>query len=269
MNLRQYLCGCALAWLSAIAPLQAAPFVAGGSEWRPFSYADETGELHGVSIDIARRILQLSDVDVRFVSYPVNRLQAMLSRDQIDLNYADSPQWNSAEDLRRFQFSIPYMNVREHLYFLAGNPLRDKPLEHLQGMTVGMVRGYTYRTLDPAFADNRLSKLEVSQDTALLSLLQSGRVDAVAMVDDLFDYLIVKQRVDPAAFGRGALLSDAPLGIKVQPEHADLLPRINAAIKGMVASGEVERIRKSYLPIDQERDMACDSGVGCSSVPKR
>jgi hypothetical protein len=37
----------------------------------------------------------------------------------------------------------------------------------------------------------------------------------------------------------------------------------------MVASGEVERIRKSYLPIDQERDMACDSRVGCSVTPKR
>lgn len=269
MGVRHCVFGCVLACLQMIAPLQAAPYVAGGSDWRPFSYEDDQGELHGLSIDVARRALQLANIDVRFVSYPVNRLQVMLNRDQIDLNYADSPQWNSPEELRRFQFSIPYMNVREHLYFLASNPLRNQPLEQLRGVTVGMVRGYTYRTLDPAFAGNRLSKLEVSQDTALLSLLQSERVDAVAMVDDLFDYLIVQQHVDPTAFSRGALLSDAPLGIKVQPEHADLLPRINKAIQGMIDSGEVEQIRKSYLPVDQVQNVACDSGAGCSANPKR
>lgn len=269
MDLRHWVFGGVLTGLHMITPVQAAAYVAGGSDWRPFSYQDDQGELRGVSIDIARRVLQLSNVDARFVSYPVNRLQVMLNRDQIDLNYADSPQWNSTEQLRRFQFSVPYMNVREHLYFLASNPLRNQPLEQLQGLTVGMVRGYTYRTLDPAFADNRLSKLEVSQDTALLSLLQSGRVDAVAMVDDLFDYLTVQQHLAPATFNRGALLSDAPLGIKVQPEHASLLPAINAAIENLIKSGEVERIRKSYLPVNQDRDVACDGNSTCSANPAR
>lgn len=268
MYLLQCVFGCVLLWLQMTAPLQAAPYVAGGSDWRPFSYEDEQGEMHGVSVDIARKVMLLSNVDVRFVSYPVNRLQAMLSRNQIDLNYADSPQWNSPEELRHFQFSIPYMSVREHLYFLADNPLRQQPLEQLQHLTVGMVRGYTYRTLDPEFTSNRLSKLEVSQDTALLNLLQSGRVDAVAMVDDLFDYLIVQQRFDPATFAQGGLLSEAALGIKVQPEHASLLPAINAAIKTLIDNGEVERIRKRYLPVGLGREVACDSHVACATHPR-
>jgi ABC-type amino acid transport substrate-binding protein len=222
-------------------------YQAGGSEWRPFSYEDEDGNLRGISTDIARRVLQQAKVDAQFVSYPVNRLQAMLAKDELDLNYADSAQWNSPDELKHFVFSEPYMRVKEHLYFLKGNPAAHTPVDKLHGLTIGTVRGYTYLAINPSFADKRLLKLETSQDPALLELLVAKRVDAVAMVDELFNYLISERRIDPGLFQRGAQLSDAPISIKLQPALAGLLPDINKAIGAMIRSGEVAHIRKSYL----------------------
>lgn len=247
MCLRQMFLGLIMTSAQLMATAQAETWQAGGTQWRPFSYQDEQGQLRGISTDIARRVLQLAEIDAQFVSYPVNRLQVMLSKGELDLNYADSTQWNSPADLQRFAFSKPYMNVREHLYVLKGSPLANTPVDKLNGQTIGVVRGYTYRTMDPLFADKRLARLETSEDPALLKLLQAGRVDAVAMVDDLFEYLIASKGMDRTLFERGAQLSDAPLGIKLQPQYAVLLPRINAAIASLVRSGEVTRIRNAYL----------------------
>ncbi|GFM88724.1 hypothetical protein PSCICO_41230 [Pseudomonas cichorii] len=240
--------GFVLALLQPTGHALSAPYLAGGSEWRPFSYADEQGNLQGISIDIGRRVLEMANIDAEFVSYPVNRLQAMLDKDQIDLNYADSPSWNSPEDLKRYVFSIPYMTVKEHLYFVTDHPAATTPVDKLHDLTIGMVRGYTYRALETAFAQRRVSRLETSQDLALLELLQTRRVDTVAMIDELYDYLIASHRIDPANFRQGAQLSEAPLAIKLQRRHAALLPQINAAILNLQRNGEVERIRQSYLP---------------------
>jgi hypothetical protein len=53
--------------------------------------------------------------------------------------------------------------------------------------------------------------------------------------------------MDPDLFERGASLSDSAISIKLQPELVSLLPGINKAIRAMIESGEVERIRTSYL----------------------
>lgn len=246
MFFRKMFLGLVLAMLN-LTSAQAETYQAGGSEWRPFSYEDEHGNLRGISTDIARRVLQQAKVDAQFVSYPVNRLQAMLGKAELDLNYADSARWNSPDELKHFVFSEPYMRVKEHLYFLKGNPAAHTPVDKLRGLTIGTVRGYTYLAINPSFADKRLLKLETSQDPALLELLVAKRVDAVAMVDELFNYLISARRIDPDLFQRGAQLSDAPISIKLQPALAGLLPDINKAISAMIRSGEIARIRKSYL----------------------
>jgi ABC-type amino acid transport substrate-binding protein len=247
MFLRKIFLGWMLTTLTLTGFAYAEVYQAGGSQWRPFSYEDDQGNLRGISTDIARRVLQLANIEAQFVSYPVNRLQAMLGRDELDMNFADSARWNSKDELGHFVFSEPYLRIKEHLYVLRGSPAGKIPVDKLEGLTIGTIRGYTYLTMDPSFADKRLVKLETSEDSALLQLLLARRVDAVAMVDDLFDYLVAEQRMDPNLFQRGALLSDAPVSIKLQPELAAHLPAINTAIRSMIHSGEVARIRLSYL----------------------
>ena len=246
MALRTLIMACALAFLPNFGMAQT--WLAGGAEWRPFSYSDEQQNLQGIAVDITRQILEKAGIKTRFVSYPVNRLQAMLDKEQLDLSYAESKNWQAPEVTERYVFSVPYLKVREYLYFAKDHPARDRPVETLQNLTIGMVRGYSYPRLEPGFEAGRLMKLETSQDLALLELLQAGRVDAVAMVDDLYHYLIVTHQIDPNQFQRGGQLSEAPLAMMLNKKHAALLPAINQAILSLQSSGEVARIHDSYLP---------------------
>nr|GFB82716.1 hypothetical protein [Tanacetum cinerariifolium] len=157
---------------------------------------------------------------------------------EIDINYADALIWNTPEEQSHYVFSKPYSEVNEHLYFLADHPARKQSIEQLNQLTIGMVRGYTYWALDPAIAAHRLDRLETSQEDALIKLLGNGRVDAIAMVDDIFDALVV---------------------FKLQPQHAQWLPPINHAIDTLRASGELERIRRQYLPTLRIRPDAAQS----------
>jgi ABC-type amino acid transport substrate-binding protein len=235
------------------------PYLAGGAQWTPFAYTDEKGHLAGIAVDIARRVMQLANIDMTFNTYPVNRLQSMLQKGEIDVNFADALQWNDPDELNRYAFSEPYAVVKEHLYFLADNPSRGLPAEQLNGLIIGMVRGYTYKVLDPAFDSKRLIKLETSQDEALLKLLLNKRVSAVAMVDDTFDLLLARNHLDARRFRQGAELTEAPLVFKLQPQYAQWLPRINQAIKTLRDSGELDRIRRNYLPTNHR--MVCNSAV--------
>lgn len=221
----------------------------GTTQWPPYSYQDTGGQASGIAVDITRRAMAQSGYRLELVFYPVKRLNRLLDEGRLDLNYADSPLWNSGDASQRFVYSEPYLRVREYLYFLNDHPARHLPVEQLQGLRIGVVRGYHYPSLGSALAGGRLSTLETSRDQALLDLLLAHRVDAIAVVDDLFDNLLAARQLESHRFVRGAQLSDAPLVIKLQRRHADLLPRLNAALQALIRSGEVERIRRSYLAV--------------------
>lgn len=225
----------------------AQPLLGGGAQWHPYSFQDANGEARGIAVDIVRTVMARNGQQVDLVFYPANRLNLLLDEGRLDLNYADSPLWNPADAGDRFVYSQPYLQVREYLYFLKDHPARTMPLDKLQGMRIGIVRGYTYQSLDDALQAGRLVKVETSREPALLELLTLGRVDAIAVVDDVFTALLSARQLEPGRFARGAKLSDAPLVMKLQRQHADQLPKLNATLQAMIRSGEVERIRRSYL----------------------
>lgn len=249
MARRRFLYGCAVIaalWCNVVA---AQSLSAGAAQWPPYSFIDKNGQATGIAVDVMRQVMAKSGDELQFVFHPAKRLNILMDEGRVDINYADSPEWNPDDAAQRFVYSQPYLKVREYLYFLDDHPARHLPIEQLRGLRIGMVRGYTYRTLDAALRNGQLSKLETSRDPALLDLLLRGRVDAIAQIDDVFDDQLASRGLPPQGFARGAQLSDAPLVIKLQRQHADQLPRLNAALQGLVSSGEVERIRRSYLRV--------------------
>lgn len=247
MRLCSVLYSCVLLMASWCTVGSAQSLLGGGAHWHPYSFQDASGQARGIAVDIARKVMEQNGQQMDFVFYPANRLNLLLDEGRLDLNYADSPLWNPANAGERFVYSQPYLHVREYLYFLSDHPARRLPLDKLQGLRIGIVRGYTYQSLDAALQDDRLMKVETSREPALLDLLLLGRVDAIAMVDDVFADLLTARHFEPGRFTRGAKLSDAPLVMKLQRQHADQLPKLNAALQTLIRSGEVERIRRSYL----------------------
>lgn len=245
--MRGYLLCALLIGLCASAMAQ--PLRGGGTTWYPFSYEDAQGSPRGIAVDVVSEAMQRSGQQLEFLFYPANRLNLLLDNGRLDLNYADSPMWNESSTSKQFVYSRPYLNIREYLYFLADHPKYDVPLENVQGLRIGIIRGYTYHALDKAMAKERLQTIETPEDGALLDLLLMHRVDAIVMVDDVFANLIASRQLETRQFARGGLLSDAPLVIKLQHSHAEQLPKLNEVLQDMISSGEIERIRRSYLVI--------------------
>ncbi|WP_394561747.1 substrate-binding periplasmic protein [Aquipseudomonas alcaligenes] len=247
MTHRSWLYGCALllgCWCTAG---NAQPLRSGGTLWPPFSYEDAHGNARGIAVDIASQVAMQNDLQLQFLFYPTRRLNLLLDNGSLDLNYADSPLWNGPQADQRFVYSQPYLTVREYLYFRTDHPARLQPLEQLNGLRIGTVRGYSYPLLDQAMASGRLKEVETSDDAVLLDLLLRERVDAIAMVDDVFVNLLAARQIAPTGFTRSAQLSEAPLVIKLQLRHAERLPAVNATLRRMMESGEVQRIRRAYL----------------------
>lgn len=247
MKHRSWLYGCALLLGCWCTVGVAQPLRGGGTLWPPFSYEDGQGHARGIAVDIVSQVAKQNDLQMEFLFYPTNRLNLLLDNGNLDLNYADSPLWNGPQASQRFVYSQPYLTVREYLYFLTQHPDRRQSLEQLKQLRVGTVRGYSYPLLDEAVNGGRLSKVETSDDAVLLDLLLLGRVDAIAMVDDVFVNLLAARQLDAKRFTRSAQLSEAPLVIKLQLRHADRLPEVNMTLRKMMESGEVARIRRAYL----------------------
>lgn len=224
----------------------AQPLRSGGTDWYPYSYKDDQGQAKGIAVDVVKQAMAQNGLQMEFLFYPANRLNLLLDNGTLDLNYADSPAWNSADASTRFVYSRPYLRVREHLYFLSAHPERHAPLGQLQGLHIGLIRGYSY----PRLADIPLQVVETSEDAALLELLLRGRVDAIVMTDDALANLLTSRQLNPGLITRSVQLNDAPLVIKLQRQYSDQLPALNAALKQLMDSGEVERIRREYLSRD-------------------
>ncbi|MGE8498880.1 MAG: substrate-binding periplasmic protein [Pseudomonas sp.] len=226
--------------------------VSGATQWAPYTFSDEGGEPKGIAVEVARQVLEQAGIQAEFVFYPTNRLKLMEQQGRVDLNYADSPHWSAESDGVPFLFSHPYLNVKEHLFFLASHPAREVPLDQLKSLNVGGVRGYHYPSLETAFQHRQLVRLDTSREDALMELLVLGRVDAIVMADDMFSYLLHARALDPQLFARGPQISTAPLAIKLNPRHSHYLPAINQAIQKMLERGTVEDIRRGFVHDDAQ-----------------
>ena len=249
MHIRGKLLGFLLLLVVCCSAVNAEALRGGSAPWYPFSYEDDQGQPSGIAVDVVRQVMLKTGLQVEFVFYPANRLNLLLDEGRLDLNYADSPEWNSADAAERFIYSKPYLTIREHLYFLKEHPGRNQPLEHLRGLRIGVIRGYSYPQLATAMSSGRLTKVEASEDKALLELLLLGRVDGIAMVEDVFDNLISTRRLEPARFVQGAKLNDSPLVIKLQRGHEEELAKVDAALQELIESGEIKRIRQRHLTV--------------------
>lgn len=221
--------------------------VSGATQWAPYTFSEEGGGPQGIAVEVARQVLDSAGIQADFVFYPTNRLKLMEQQGRVDLNYADSPLWRDEHGDVPFLYSAPYLDVKEHLFFLAGHPSRELSLAQLDSLNIGGVRGYRYPTLEAAFQAQRLVRLDTAREDALMELLMLGRVDAIVMTDDMFAYLVHTRGLNPGTFFRGPLITTAPVAIKLNPRHAQYLPGINEAIRQLLERGTVEDIRQRFV----------------------
>ncbi|MEO0718704.1 MAG: lysine/arginine/ornithine ABC transporter substrate-binding protein [Pseudomonadota bacterium] len=217
----------------------------------PFSQTTESGDLVGFDIDIANALCAQMGKSCELVKTDWDGIIPALLEDKCDAIIASMS--ITEERKKQIDFTNKYYQTPAKFIAAKGAGLEDTP-EGMSGKVVGVQRGTIHQDfMEGEFPDVEL-KLYGTQDEVYLDL-QAGRIDAamadsVAMDDGFLktengagyeffgaDYSIPKYHGDGA-------------GIGVRKEDAALKEEFNAAIDGIRASGEYERIQNEYFDFD-------------------
>jgi len=220
-------------------------FIAATANWSPYAMITEEG-ISGISVDILNEIVKRTGDTVSINIYPTKRLNKLFVSNKLDINFADSPDWNKTQKNPDYHFSRQYLNVKEYVYFLKNRYIAlNSPID-LKGKIIGISAGYYYAMLEEYFNKDIIIKIELYSNKSLLRFLKMGRCDAAIIDNVLFEYLIVQLDYDKNQFKRGLDLNNAPLGLKIRIEKKHAVKRLNQAIRDLQKEGVINKIIHQY-----------------------
>ncbi len=194
----------------------------------------------GIVKDLGDALAQRLGLRARYVSQPSKRAPQALRDGLGDLLCYTRPEWIGGDLL----FTVPVLPNAEVVAARADAPALHQ-LRQLGDQTLGTVLGYHHPEVEKALgsAFRRDNAIDM---TANLRKLMAGRM-AYALTDRLV--LSDLQRRHPELGLREELVINsfvAPCALS--PKSGLSLTAINAALKTMVATGEVQRILNRYAP---------------------
>jgi polar amino acid transport system substrate-binding protein len=223
----------------------------GAEPYPPFAYKTASGEWTGWEIELARAVCAEMKEQCDFVEVAWDGIIPALTSKQIDVIWSSMS--ITAERSKVIDFTDRYYRTP---VVIVGFKDGDKDISpaHLKGRTIGVqVSTIHQRYVEKHFGAVATVKTYQTQDEADQDLA-AGRVDYVqsnAIAVDSFlkseagSCCELKATVpdDPDVIGRG-------VGGGVRKGDAELKSRLNAAIKGLRASGRYQTITSKYFGFD-------------------
>ncbi|WP_378946211.1 transporter substrate-binding domain-containing protein [Mesorhizobium sp. ANAO-SY3R2] len=219
----------------------------------PFASPDASGNWDGWEVKIAKALCDEAKLECEITPISWDGIIPALTTKKIDLIAASMS--ITAEREKTIAFSDKYYNTPTGIIGPKGETFDATP-EGLKGKIIGVQvstihEAYAKKHFGPTAAE---IKIYQTQDEANADLA-AGRVDAVqADSIALIDFLNTDQGKqccdlkgnvadDPEVLGKG-------VGVGLRKEDSDLREKINAAIKGIRASGKYDEISKGYFDFD-------------------
>jgi len=211
----------------------------------PFNFIDESGQVKGFDVDIAKALCDQMKVQCDVVTQDWDGIIPALLAKKFDLIAASM----SITDERKqsVAFSDRYYSNLVRYVASKGTPL-DISEAGLTGKTIGAQRATVAATyLDDKLGKTVKVKLYDTQENANLDLV-NGRVDGL-LADGLvmFEWLKTKDGENFQFYGDGLNLDDG-IGIAVRKEDNALREKLNAAIKAIREDGTYAKINARYFP---------------------
>ena len=219
--------------------------VAMEGNWSPWTYHDETGELVGYDVEVAKGIAERLGVKATFIEGEFNGLLAGLDAGRYDLVVNGI---NIDKDRQeKYDFSIPYAYDRTAVIVRAGDS-SIQSMEDLKGKKTANTLTSTYAAVAQKYGAEVTGVDDLNQT---FELLFSGRIDATLNAEVSYnDYL----RAHPdAAIKIACLDPDATLTaipLRKDAESANLLKAVNDALADMAADGTLSALSEKYFGMD-------------------
>ncbi len=221
--------------------------------YAPFEYKDDTGELKGMEIELAKVYCERIKAKCEFVNMDFDSLIPALKAGKIDAIISQMS--ITAERAKTVDFTHLVTIAPTQFVAKAGSGIDGAKPETFKGKTIGVQSGTTHETyVNQKLKDQVTVKVYQGLDDAWLDL-EAGRVDIV-FADATIDYdwldktgkakgfeLAGEQINDAEIFGEGT-------GMAVRKGEAKLLGELNKAIDETNKDGTFKQINDKYFPFN-------------------
>ncbi len=219
--------------------------VATEGNWAPWTYHDDTDELVGFDVEVAKAIAAKLGVEAAFVECPWDSIFAGIDAKRYDIT-CNGVEW-SAERAEKYDFSTPYGYIRTAL-IVRGDNEDITSFEDLAGKNTANSIASTYMTLAESYGATAIGVDTLDQT---IEMVLSGRADATLNAEvSVYDYL----RVHPDANIKIIALTDEAsqvvIPVRKGEENATLLEAINQAIVELTEEGVLSEISIRYFGSD-------------------
>ncbi|WP_417462518.1 substrate-binding periplasmic protein [Kordiimonas sp.] len=190
--------------------------------------------------DVWHAILDEAGIDVELIAAPRDVRRDMFVRGELVLDCCSVPDWRAREDEKQTQlWTSPFFYTVDHLIIQEGKEYDLPDPTDLSAYRVGVVQGFAYRR-DATFGDVvvRVSLGEVFEAVA------RGEADLTIANHQEFRR---RQKLNPLPLVLGPVHHRLGLRARVHKTRADLLPRLEAAIKALNANGRIAHLTGARL----------------------
>lgn len=232
-----------------LAAIKAAGVMKVGVEgtYQPYNYHDDSGELVGLDVDIAKEIGKRMGVEIEFTETDWDSLLTSMDTGRIDEVISDVS--ISDEREKKYDFTDPYLYIYRYVVTLADSDISS--VEDLKGKKVATSLTNAF---NPQWEAWGATVEPVDTSAQALSLLDQGRADFVAADDILFQ---TYQKNFPqynlkTAFQIPSDVNGAMdrVAIPVKKGQTALLEALNSALDEMRSDGTLSSICEKYLNAD-------------------
>ncbi|QLK63718.1 transporter substrate-binding domain-containing protein (plasmid) [Enterobacteriaceae bacterium Kacie_13] len=239
------LTGCLLSSLITTAFAAQTTYVVGsGGTYRPFEYENSQKQLEGFDIDIIKAIAKAENFDIKLVNTPWEGIFATLNSGDRDIIISGI----TITDKRKamVDFSAPYFPAEQSIVVPAESKVDS--VAALKGLKVGVVNSSTGDIVVSDTLGKNSTDIKRFDNTPLM--LQELAEDGIGAA--VGDVGVVKYYIKSHPEKALKLVPDSKFerqyfGIAVAKDNTELLGKINAGLKKIVADGTYAKIYATWF----------------------
>ena len=218
-----------------------------GLDESPIGYVDESGEIVGFEVDLAREAIKRAGSTAEFKIISWNEKEEELTGGKIDMI------WNGLDITPERQeimlFSKPYMDNWIVMVVIEGNPQRIYSETDLKGKIIGVKAGTTaeFYVKNTANIKNIIKELKTyDNDEKTFLALKAGETDVIICDVIVGRYELVKHsnnfEILPKTLGE-----ITEYGIGFRKNDVELRDEIQKAFDSMVKDGTAKKISEKWF----------------------
>ncbi|MCH4166312.1 MAG: amino acid ABC transporter substrate-binding protein [Megasphaera sp.] len=213
----------------------------------PFGFHDESGELVGFDIDMAKEAGKRLGMTVEFKPIDWDSKETELKSKKIDAI------WNglsiTPEREKNILFSRPYENGPQILLVLDNSPIQSKA--DLAGKVVGTQQGSTGLEAiqsEPEVMNSFKELKQYSDNVTSFMDLEVGRIDAVVVAKTSAGYFMKKNGAKFRIIDVG--YPDIPSGVGMRKDDTELKAKLDKVLEDMHNDGTSTKLSEKWFGID-------------------